>query len=132
MAQPIPYDAPLTPAADDGTPWWRLMNRYHWFVLIVAALGWLFDCLDQQIFNLTRNPAMLDLLHAKPGDPAVKAHAGWVTSIFLIGWATGGLIFGVLGDRIGRAKTMMFTILLYSLFTGLSALSKGFWDFALY
>ena len=49
-----------------------------------------------------------------------------------MGWATGGLIFGVLGDRIGRAKTMLITILMYSLCTGLSALSTGFWDFAAY
>jgi MFS family permease len=113
-------------------PWYREMNRYHWFVLVVAALGWLFDCLDQQLFNLTRNPAMLDLLDAQPGSPQVKTIGGMVTAVFLIGWATGGLIFGVLGDRIGRAKTMMLTILLYSLFTGLSALSTGPWDFALY
>src|SRR5205814_2879440 len=52
--------------------------------------------------------------------------------IFLIGWGTGGIAFGILGDLIGRARTMMLTILLYSLFTGLSALSTGFWDFALY
>src|SRR6202044_252986 len=49
-----------------------------------------------------------------------------------IGWGTGGLAFGVLGDRIGRARTMLWTILIYSLFTGLSALSVGFWDFAFY
>src|SRR5581483_11222330 len=54
------------------------------------------------------------------------------TSIFMIGWATGGIIFGILGDRIGRARTMVLTILLYSLFTGLSALSLGVWDFSLY
>jgi MFS family permease len=113
-------------------PWYREMNRYHWFVLTVAALGWLFDCLDQQLFNLTRNPAMLDLLDAQPGSPQVKTIGGIVTAVFLIGWASGGLVFGALGDRIGRAKTMMLTILLYSLFTGLSALSTGAWDFALY
>ena len=128
----VPPGSSLEQVISPDVPWWRLMNRYHWFVLIVAALGWLFDCLDQQIFNLTRNPAMRDLLHAVPGDPTVKSHGGWVTSIFLIGWASGGLIFGVLGDRIGRAKTMMITILLYSLFTGLSAFSVGFWDFAFY
>lgn len=105
------------------------MNRYHWFVLIVAALGWLFDCLDQQLFNLARVPAMKELL--QPGqDP--QAYGAYATSIFLLGWATGGLAFGVLGDRIGRAKTMMWTILIYSLCTGLSALSQGFWDFAFY
>jgi MFS family permease len=59
-------------------------------------------------------------------------YGGYATSIFLIGWATGGLTFGVLGDRLGRAKTMMLTILIYSICTGLSALSQGFWDFAFY
>ena len=112
-----------------STPWWRLLNRYHWFVLIVASLGWLFDCLDQQLFNLARVPAMRDLL--EPGQ-SVPEWGGYATSIFLIGWATGGLTFGVLGDKIGRAKTMMFTILIYSICTGLSALSTGFWDFAFY
>jgi MFS family permease len=117
--------------ADPSTnqPWWKELNRYHWFVFIVAALGWLFDCLDQQLFNLARVPAMNALL--KPGQN-VAEYGGYATSIFLIGWATGGLTFGVLGDRIGRAKTMMWTILIYSLCTGLSALSQGFWDFAFY
>jgi MFS family permease len=154
--------------------WYRELNGYHWFVLIVAALGWLFDCLDQQIFVLTRQPAMRDLLahvsresqssgSASPsqksattadqsgGDsPTKSASKGWLesvitlrglsvdtagsiaTSVFLIGWASGGLFFGVLGDRIGRARTMILTILVYSLCTGLSAASIGFWDFVLY
>lgn len=117
-------------------PWYREMNRYHWFVLVVAALGWLFDCLDQQLFILARPSAMKELL-PKLDDPkafqeSVKIYGNYATSIFLMGWATGGLIFGVLGDRIGRAKTMLITILMYSLCTGLSALSKGFWDFAAY
>ena len=110
-------------------PWWRELTRYHWFVLLVAALGWLFDCLDQQLFNLARRPAMMELL--QPGQN-VAEYSGYATAIFLIGWATGGLTFGVLGDRIGRARTMMWTILIYSLCTGLSALSTGFWDFAFY
>jgi MFS family permease len=116
--------------------WHRELNRYHWFVLTVAALGWLFDTMDQQLFNLARVPAMRELLAPSPGavpDPAEVAKWGGIaTSIFLIGWATGGLFFGVLGDRIGRAKTMLLTILMYSLCTGLSAFSVGFWDFALY
>ncbi|MCA9212124.1 MAG: MFS transporter [Planctomycetales bacterium] len=121
--------------SETQTPWYRELNRYHWFVLIVAALGWLFDCLDQQLFILARQPAMKDLLQIS--DPAelkaaVDAYSGYATSIFLIGWASGGLMFGVMGDRIGRAKTMMITILIYSMFTGLSATSVTFWDFALY
>ena len=121
---------------NNSTPWYRELNRYHWFVLIVAALGWLFDCLDQQLFLLARGPAMRELLTlpsgARPDEATVRSYSTYATSIFLIGWATGGLAFGILGDRIGRAKTMLWTILIYSLFTGLSALSTGFWDFALY
>jgi MFS family permease len=125
--------------------WYRELNRYHWFVLTVAALGWLFDTMDQQLFALARRPAMMELVGSTPaaGETltdeqktenlrVVNEYAGYATSIFLIGWASGGLFFGVLGDRIGRAKTMVYTILIYSLFTGLSALSVGFWDFAFY
>jgi MFS family permease len=116
--------------------WYWELNRYHWFVLIVAALGWLFDTMDQQLFVLARVDAMRDLLPESPGGGVEKAsvdfYGGVATSIFLLGWATGGLAFGVLGDRIGRAKTMVLTILIYSLCTGLSALSVGFWDFAFY
>lgn len=115
--------------------WWKELNRYHWFVLIVAALGWLFDCLDQQLFTLARVPAMTELLAVNgvaPSKADVAKYGSIATSIFLLGWATGGLIFGVLGDKIGRAKTMLWTILIYSLCTGLSAFSKGFVDFAFY
>lgn len=113
-------------------PWYRDMTRYHWFVLLVAALGWLFDCLDQQLFTLARPTAMRDLLGVPPGDPMIAEWGGYTTSIFILGWATGGLIFGALGDRIGRAKTMMITILVYSACTGLSSLSVSVWDFSFY
>ena len=57
---------------------------------------------------------------------------GLATTIFMLGWASGGIVFGIMGDRYGRAKTMEVTILLYSLFTGLSAISVGYWDFVFY
>jgi MFS family permease len=136
MADFVGFDAPRGSSAEEAHgPWWRGLTRYHWFVLVVAALGWLFDCLDQQLFNLARKPAMETLLAAADGsiDPkAVNFYGGLSTCIFMLGWATGGLIFGVVGDRLGRAKTMMITIVIYSLCTGLSALSQGFWDFAFY
>lgn len=124
--------------SDSKTPWYREMTRYHWFVLIVAALGWLFDCLDQQLFILARPAAMADLIPAEAYattaevNLARRAYGDYATSIFILGWATGGLFFGMLGDRWGRAKTMVVTILMYSLFTGLSSFSVGFWDFAFY
>jgi MFS family permease len=110
-------------------PWWKELNGHHWFVFTVACLAWLFDCLDQQLFLLARNGAMMSLLD-KGMD--VKLYGGYATTIFVAGWATGGLIFGAVGDRIGRARTLAFTVLLYSLCTGLSAFSKGWVDFAIY
>ncbi|WP_165226389.1 MFS transporter [Aquisphaera insulae] len=119
-----------------AAPWWRGVNRYQWFVFVVASLGWLFDTMDQQLFNLARKPAVTKLLDATPGDPAtagmVDAYGTKATSVFMIGWALGGIVFGILGDKIGRAKTMMLTVLCYSAFTGLSALSRNFWDFTFY
>lgn len=109
--------------------WYHELNRYHWFVLAVCTMGWLFDCADQQLFNLARMPAVTELLQTDPGDPAVAAWGGYATSIMLIGWATGGIIFGIMGDRIGRAKTMVWTILFYSVFTGLCGFSQTIWDF---
>ncbi|MGD9646002.1 MAG: MFS transporter [Pirellulales bacterium] len=117
-------------------PWYRELTRYHWFVLIVASLGWLFDTLDQQLFTFARKPAITDLVRTSPEvqpDPAlVDRYGANTTSVFLLGWATGGLAFGILGDRIGRAKTMVWTILVYSAFTGLSALSRNVFDFGAY
>ena len=109
--------------------WYRELNGYHWFVLVVCTLGWLFDCLDQQLFNIARQPAVRELL--PPGEK-LEYYTTMATSMLLVGWATGGIIFGILGDRIGRAKTMFWTILAYSVFTGLSGFSYGIWDFILY
>ena len=98
------------------------MNRGHWFVFAVASLAWLFDCLDQQLFILARNSA-LEALAPKGAD--LGRLAGAATAIFVAGWALGGLIFGSVGDRIGRAKTLALTVLMYSIFTGLSAFATS-------
>ncbi len=120
-------------------PWWKQLTAYHWFVFIVASAAWLFDCLDQQLFILARNNAIQTLLASDAGidfskvDPAkVKEWGGYATSIFVMGWATGGLIFGSVGDRIGRARTLAITVLLYSVCTGLSAFSQSIFDFCIY
>lgn len=134
------FDSPTSPpsTSDSQGAWWKLLTRYHWFVLAVAALGWLFDCLDQQLFILARPAAMAELVPEKEGvskketEDQRKLAGDISTSIFIAGWALGGLVFGMLGDQLGRAKTMMITILMYSLFTGLSSFATGVWDFALY
>jgi len=118
---------PPDPAASD--PWYRGLTPYHWFVFAVASAAWLFDCLDQQLFILARNNALASLLPAGT-DP--KLYGGYATSIFVAGWALGGLVFGSLGDRLGRARMLTLAVLIYSLCTGLSAFSRGWADFAAY
>ncbi len=125
----------MTPASadsDPNLPWWRTLSRYHWFVFTMACLAWLFDCLDQQLFIIARNPAIASLLPPGTASDVLKQWGANSTAVFVAGWATGGLIFGAVGDRIGRAKTLAITVLLYSVFTGLSALSRNVIDFTIY
>jgi len=103
-----------------------LFNRYHWSVFIVASLAWLFDCLDQQVFNLSRDGAVENLLADKSRATELAAYT---TSFFLTGWAIGGLIFGSLGDRFGRARILTVSLLIYSICTGLSSFASSYFGF---
>src|SRR2546426_5549026 len=123
---------PAREAGIESGPWYKSLNGYHWWVLSVASLGWMFDTMDQRIFVLARGPAMHSLLPVGTAAAEVTHYSGIATAIFMVGWAAGGLFFGILGDRWGRAKTMMLTILFYSCFTGLSALSTSWVDFTFY
>lgn len=89
--------APNRPSPD-APAWWRLPSRYQWYVFALAALGWLFDCFDQQIFTMSRSITMRDLL-PQADTLTQTTYGGYATSIFMLGWATGGLIFGMMGDR---------------------------------
>ena len=124
----------MTPSVTQSSAgnWRREMTRHHWWVLTVAALAWSFDTMDQRIFILARGPAMSALLPQGTAGAELTYYSGVATAIFMLGWAVGGFYFGILGDRWGRAKTMMITILSYTVFTGLSVLSTGVWDFNMY
>jgi len=127
MAEPITLNA-----MGEDKPWWTEVTSYHWLVVIIASCGWLFDCMDQRIFALSREPALHELLGAGATDAAVKSWGGWATAVMMIAWATGGIIFGVLSDRWGRVKTMAVTLLIYSGFTGLSGFSRNGTEFMIY
>ena len=109
--------------------WYTHLTPYHWFVFIIASAAWFFDCLDQRLFSLARIDALKDLTSATPGAD-VQALGKNVTAYFLIGWGIGGLIFGALGDRYGRAKMLTITVLIYSACTGMSYFSRTYFDFA--
>jgi len=115
-----------------STAWYKDMSRYHWFVFVVCSLGWGLDCFDQQIFNVKRNESLSSLMHKDSTDPMVTEFGGYATSLMLVGWAVGGILFGVMGDKFGRARTMIITIFVYATFTGLSGLAASWWDFFIY
>ena len=111
--------------------WWRGLTGYQWLVFILAASGWIFDCFDQQIFTMSRSITMRELLPDVEGGRQLTL-GNWATSIFILGWATGGLIFGPVGDKWGRARTMALTILIYAACTGLSGFASNWGQFALF
>jgi MFS family permease len=108
------------------------VTPYHWLVLIIAAGGWLFDCMGQRIFLLAREPAMRELLGGGVTDAVINSWSARATSVLMIGWATGGIIFGVVSDRYGRVKAMVATLLAYTIFSGLTGLARTASEFLIY
>ena len=112
------------------------ITPYHWFVLFVAWLGWVFDSMDSTIYTLVLQPALQDLLgrqtHAPVRPELISWYGGLILSVFLMGWAVGGVLFGVLADRFGRTRILMWTIVIYAVFTGLAALSQTWWQLAIF
>lgn len=99
------------------------LDRGKWMVLLAAFLGWMFDGLEMGIFPLVSRPALESMLAGTvPSAELEGAIGGWhgiIDALFLFGAALGGLVFGWLGDKIGRVRAMSISILTYSLFTGL-------------
>ncbi len=97
-----------------------ISSRQRRLILLAAILGWLFDGLEMGLFPLVARPALQQMHGAGVTDEAFVGHwMGIITALFLLGAALGGLVFGWLGDRIGRVRAMSLSILAYSLFTGL-------------
>lgn len=108
------------------------VTAYHWLVLVLASAGWLFDCTGQRLFVLTRQPALRDLLGAGAADGDAGFYGGLATCILILGWATGGILFGTISDRYGRVKAMVATLLAYSIFNGLSGFASSVTEFLVY
>ncbi len=109
------------------------VTLHHWLVVVIASCGWLFDCMDQRFFILARESALKELLGSDAAALAeIKKYIGYATTSMIVGWATGGIIFGMLSDKWGRVKTMVATLLVYSGFTGLSGFAQSWQDFTVY
>jgi len=123
--------APTSPTGNLNTG--ERVTIYHWLVVIIASCGWLFDCMDQAIFSLARESAVNELLRGNV--EALQRAAdfrGYATTSMILGWATGGIIFGIMSDKLGRVKTMIATLLVYSGFTGLSGMAHSAVEFIVY
>ncbi len=106
-----------------------------WMALTAALLGWLFDGAEMGLFSLVGRSAIRDLLGmtTTPTD-AEKQHVAFlfsvITAMFLVGAATGGVLFGWLGDRIGRVRAMSLSVVTYAVFTGLCGFATSAWQIA--
>ena len=109
---------PLAPPVAEGK-----ISRGAWMALLAALLGWMFDGFEMGLFPLVGNHAMADLL-----GPERKADVGlWfniMIAVFLVGAATGGVVFGWLGDRIGRVRAMTLSVFTYAAFMGLCGICQ--------
>lgn len=116
-----------SPAPSPGAP--TKLTNAQWMVLLAAFLGWLFDGFEIGLFPVIARPALRNLTSGV-GDVDVGKWMGYITAAFLLGAAVGGVIFGWLGDKIGRVRALSFSILTYSLFTGLAFFSTEPWHLA--
>src|SRR6185295_10007044 len=125
---------PMTTAAPGRTAWG--MNGYQWTVLFAAWLGWGFDVFDGILFNFVAPNCVPTLLGLTIGSPEAKIATlrwtGILTSVLLVGWAIGGIVFGQIADRIGRTRTLLFTMLLYAFGTAACAFAPNLWVLLLF
>jgi MFS family permease len=115
----------------DGRRRFLDMNGYQWTVLFAAWLGWGFDIFDGLLYALVADKAIPVLLGQAIGSPEAKASVpywnGIMGSLLLIFWAIGGVLFGRITDKLGRTKTLLLTMLLYSVGTAMCALAPNIW-----
>src|SRR5262245_22016910 len=104
-----------------------LSARGRWMTLAAALLGWMVDGLEMGLLPLVARPALRDLL-GNPGEVEIGRWNAVITAGFLVGAATGGVLFGWLGDRLGRVRAMTLSILTYALCSGVGGVATAAWQ----
>src|SRR5438105_15961599 len=90
--------------------WYRQVDAVQRRSLLAASVGWMLDSMDVQLYSLI----LLEVMSTLKMDSAT---GGLVASTTLVSSAIGGIVLGVLGDRIGRIRVLMISVLLYSVAT---------------
>ncbi len=112
-------------------PWYKELNADHWRVLMASFLGWVFDGYENYALFLVSAPALRQLLSpAERGD--ISIYSGIIVASMLLGVGSGGILAGIVADYIGRRRTMMITILIYSICTGLTGLVQSWPQLAVF
>lgn len=120
-----PSGSGAIPAAlGDSVPWWRTITRTQWYSLFAAMAGWGLDAFDVLLYVFAITTIMKEW-------NLTTTEAGFLASVTLFASAFGGILFGVLADRIGRKNALMATVLIFSLMSGLSGLAQNIWQLAL-
>lgn len=110
----------LAPAEDAGLfAWWRAADLRARRAFIAASAGWMLDSFDVMLYSL-----VLASLIQDPGLQLSTSVAGQLGALTLLAAAAGGVVFGVLADRIGRKRALMAAVLIYSVFTAACGLAQ--------
>jgi MFS family permease len=105
--------------------WIREVTGYQWMVFLIAWLGWSLDNTDFNLFALVLRPALTELLGGNPSIAEIGRVGGVLSMVGLLGWALGGFCFGVVGDSIGRIRTLALSVVMVAIFTALQGFSQG-------
>src|SRR5271168_1805910 len=124
--QRLPVAGKANPLDPTRSP---LPHAGRWMALTAALLGWMFDGLEMGLFPLVARPALKALLppseNGQVPDAEVALWFSGATAAFLVGAATGGVLFGWLGDRLGRVRAMTLSVLTYALCSGLGGFAQS-------
>jgi MFS family permease len=105
--------------------WIREVTGYQWMVFLIAWLGWSLDNTDFNLFALVLRPALTELLGGNPSIAEIGRVGGVLSMVGLLGWALGGFCFGVVGDYMGRIRTLALSVVMVAIFTALQGFSQG-------
>jgi MFS family permease len=113
-----------------GRVGWFGFTRYQWLVFFVVWLGWTLDATDFNLFSLVLKPAVTEVLGGTPSPADIGKWGGLLAMIGLLGWALGGMLFGVVADMIGRVRTLLISIVVVAVFTAAQGLSQNILQFS--
>jgi predicted MFS family arabinose efflux permease len=108
-----------------GVLTWSRKDR--WMALTSSWLGYTFDVMDFLLYSYVGITAVAELFGLPRNNPEVAQYNSFILAMKLLCWSLGGIVFGILADRLGRKAVLTMTIVGYSLFTALSGWAPGYW-----